>query len=404
VMGPLYYILFTVAVTLVLINVFIAIVSVSYKGALAESARPDPFGHRNSGKQLFVYMFASMHDYTQKFFLVITLNLCFTSPVGLATDPEVPWEEVAIGRRMLLTCISTICYFFNLCCLFRFSGTGKSSGFTSDREFQIYERSTAIGWCLQMLRDRAGGSTSINVGVDVLPLAFMFGDVQTLAKDFDDWLGPANKRFPLTSLQSNITMYSTYVATQLDVLKQMAELRLTGKGKHVYSSLSSWDDRVTLLRKHQDMKIDRVALIEDFPLALVSLESTHLVRDGTFFYGIDMPVRKESEESSNDQSTVPGSPRSKMSLTTWDEATDLFNADDTGKKWKSNASNEDQLVIYSLFKQQKDGDCNCSRPGVFSPTDRAKWDAWDSRKGMSAEQAQAAYIQTANEQKEKYNL
>lgn len=52
---------------------------------------------------------------------------------------------------------------------------------------------------------------------------------------------------------------------------------------------------------------------------------------------------------------------------TWDEATDLFNADDTGKKWKSNASNEEQLVIYSLFKQQKDGDCNCSRPGILTP-------------------------------------
>merc|ERR1712023_287427 len=91
-----------------------------------------------------------------------------------------------------------------------------------------------------------------------------------------------------------------------------------------------------------------------------------------------------------------------MSFATFDEAVAFFNNDATGKAWKSKASNEDQLAIYAHFKQQKDGDCNTARPGMFSPTDRAKWDAYDALKGMSKDDAQKKYVELANAQKTKY--
>jgi len=97
-------------------------------------------------------------------------------------------------------------------------------------------------------------------------------------------------------------------------------------------------------------------------------------------------------------------PEPKLNISTFDEAVAFFNDASTGKAWKGKASNEDQLVIYALFKQQKDGDCTGARPGMFSPTDRAKWDGWDSKKGMSAEDAQKAYVEAANAQKAKYGL
>ena len=49
--------------------------------------------------------------------------------------------------------------------------------------------------------------------------------------------------------------------------------------------------------------------------------------------------------------------------------------------------------MYSLFKQATVGDCNTERPGMFDPKGKAKWDAWDGRKGMSKEDAEKAYAE-----------
>lgn len=56
-------------------------------------------------------------------------------------------------------------------------------------------------------------------------------------------------------------------------------------------------------------------------------------------------------------------------------------------------SNEDALILYSLFKQATVGDVNTDRPGIFSPTDRAKWDAWNGQKGKAQDQARGEYVQ-----------
>jgi acyl-CoA-binding protein len=54
--------------------------------------------------------------------------------------------------------------------------------------------------------------------------------------------------------------------------------------------------------------------------------------------------------------------------------------------------NNIKLDLYSLFKQGSSGDVTGSRPGMFDPVGRAKWDAWDKRKGMSKDAAMEAYI------------
>ena len=67
-----------------------------------------------------------------------------------------------------------------------------------------------------------------------------------------------------------------------------------------------------------------------------------------------------------------------------------FSAED---EVKFNAlSNEDKLEFYSLYKQGTIGDCNTSRPGMFDLVGRYKWDAWNSRKSMTCEEAKAAYF------------
>ena len=53
----------------------------------------------------------------------------------------------------------------------------------------------------------------------------------------------------------------------------------------------------------------------------------------------------------------------------------------------------DMLDLYALFKQGIFGDNNTTRPGMMDFKGKAKWDAWDSKKGMSKEDAQQKYIE-----------
>ncbi|KAJ3916066.1 acyl CoA binding protein-domain-containing protein [Lentinula edodes] len=55
-------------------------------------------------------------------------------------------------------------------------------------------------------------------------------------------------------------------------------------------------------------------------------------------------------------------------------------------------SQEDQLFFYKHFKQATVGDVNTPRPTGFTDfKGKAMWDAWNSVKGMSKEDAQKAY-------------
>ncbi len=72
------------------------------------------------------------------------------------------------------------------------------------------------------------------------------------------------------------------------------------------------------------------------------------------------------------------------------------------KSLTARPSNEELLDLYSYFKQVTVGDVNTDRPGMFYMKDRAKWDRWESRKGMSKEDAEKAYIDLVNGLLEKY--
>jgi acyl-CoA-binding protein len=47
-------------------------------------------------------------------------------------------------------------------------------------------------------------------------------------------------------------------------------------------------------------------------------------------------------------------------------------------------TSSDELVVVGIA---------LDRPGLFAMKDRAKWDAWNSRKGLSKEDAMKAYIE-----------
>jgi len=55
-------------------------------------------------------------------------------------------------------------------------------------------------------------------------------------------------------------------------------------------------------------------------------------------------------------------------------------------------SQDDQLYFYKYYKQATIGDTNTTRPGMLDFTGKAKWDAWDSVKGTSKEDAYEKYV------------
>ena len=62
------------------------------------------------------------------------------------------------------------------------------------------------------------------------------------------------------------------------------------------------------------------------------------------------------------------------------------------KKLPEKPDNMTLLKIYSLYKQATEGDVEGKRPGFTDMVARAKYDAWATVKGQSAEEAMQSYV------------
>jgi acyl-CoA-binding protein len=62
------------------------------------------------------------------------------------------------------------------------------------------------------------------------------------------------------------------------------------------------------------------------------------------------------------------------------------------QKLPKRPSNDTLLDLYGLYKQATVGDVSGKRPGMLDMRGRAKFDAWASRKGTSAEDARRQYV------------
>ncbi|HEY1585653.1 MAG TPA: acyl-CoA-binding protein [Polyangia bacterium] len=55
-------------------------------------------------------------------------------------------------------------------------------------------------------------------------------------------------------------------------------------------------------------------------------------------------------------------------------------------------STSELLELYALYKQGSAGDVDGKRPGMLDIKGRAKFDAWNGKKGLGREQAMEAYV------------
>jgi acyl-CoA-binding protein len=63
------------------------------------------------------------------------------------------------------------------------------------------------------------------------------------------------------------------------------------------------------------------------------------------------------------------------------------------KKLAEDPGNEVKLELYALYKQALEGDVQGKRPGFTDLVGRAKFDAWATLKGTSAQEAMKRYAE-----------
>ena len=73
-------------------------------------------------------------------------------------------------------------------------------------------------------------------------------------------------------------------------------------------------------------------------------------------------------------------------------SSEFLQAADDLKSLPTRPSDEDLLELYAFYKQATVGDCNTERPGMFDMKGKAKWDAWNGKKGLSKGDAENQYV------------
>ena len=67
-------------------------------------------------------------------------------------------------------------------------------------------------------------------------------------------------------------------------------------------------------------------------------------------------------------------------------------AQEAARKLPVRPDDDTLLELYSYYKQATEGDVTGSRPGALDFAGRAKYDAWQARKGVRKDAAMRAYV------------
>merc|ERR1712117_383950 len=76
--------------------------------------------------------------------------------------------------------------------------------------------------------------------------------------------------------------------------------------------------------------------------------------------------------------------------------------DDISNKINKTMTDDELKEIYALYKQATVGDINVPRPGMLDFKGKAKWDAWNTKKGMAQDKAKEEYIAFSKKMLEKH--
>jgi len=84
------------------------------------------------------------------------------------------------------------------------------------------------------------------------------------------------------------------------------------------------------------------------------------------------------------------------------EMTNFEEAVEKVKQLKQSPNNDELLEVYALYKQATVGENTTPKPGMFDLKGKAKWEAWNGKKGVSQEEAKQKYVAKYDELAAKY--
>ncbi|XP_015370316.1 PREDICTED: putative acyl-CoA-binding protein isoform X1 [Diuraphis noxia] len=87
-----------------------------------------------------------------------------------------------------------------------------------------------------------------------------------------------------------------------------------------------------------------------------------------------------------------------LCLQSFEEAVDKV------KNLKNTPSDTSLLELYAYYKQATVGDVNTAKPGFLDFKAKAKWEAWNSKKGISNDEAKTKYIEIVDKLVEEIGL
>jgi acyl-CoA-binding protein len=77
-------------------------------------------------------------------------------------------------------------------------------------------------------------------------------------------------------------------------------------------------------------------------------------------------------------------------------------AQDRVQRLAHRPSNDELLALYALFKQATVGDATGRRPGLLDLKRRAKFDAWQRRKGQARDACRQQYVELVGQLEQRY--
>jgi len=266
-MALIFFFLFTLVMTLILSNVFIAIISDAYASAQEQAQSRHAFAEY-CDDEWDGYVWGAFKKTAHKLLMVFTLNLCFTSPAGLPLleERKTPegWAQVGVSERITLVLISNLCFVFNFLFLFRIPNIGQDY---SDVAAQIYEHKHL----LQLSIDRVAEEKGARVGIQAGLMRILFGNAERIEQRWQCWAGPESRRFVEDSTEERLFTHAHTLASKLNVLKEMTEMRLHNPQARFFSSLSAWEERMTILEDSKAPRLDYIATENDFPMDMIRL-------------------------------------------------------------------------------------------------------------------------------------
>ena len=193
--------------TLTLVNVYIAIVSVAYAEAMAEHEvrqcsahswqtlnllcvqKPNPFRDQETSISSSAFFRAAftLLAYLEKIMLVFTLNLCCTTCKGLPGSAE-EWQEMPVTEKLKIVLNQTCIWLFKLLLLFQF--TPLTADAPSDRA-KLYKHHMVIHAALQLWTK----NKSLNkLGITYQAVESLIGDMEPFLASYKVWNGPPDER------------------------------------------------------------------------------------------------------------------------------------------------------------------------------------------------------------------